>query len=105
MSRLIDAEELKKCICENSYLLRDEINSTDRGMFTNGIVQCIDEQPTIILAQRKGVWLKSYADHESFGTRPFFRYCSACNEASVYQYKWCPNCGADMRGAEDADIH
>ena len=49
---------------------------------------------------KKGEWKKSYADHEAFGVRPFFRYCSECCEATAHKYNFCPNCGADMRGEE-----
>ena len=45
----------------------------------------------------RGEWNKSYADHEAFGVRPFFRYCSECHESTVYPYNFCPHCGADMR--------
>ena len=50
---------------------------------------------------RHGQWQKSYADHESFGVRPFFRYCSNCHETTVYQYRYCPNCGAVMDGGPE----
>ena len=50
---------------------------------------------------RKGKWLKAYGDHEAFGIRPFYRYCSECNEATVFPYNFCPNCGADMRGEQE----
>lgn len=46
MSRYIDADKLKEVITANDYLLIDHINSKDRGMFTVGIMQAIDEQPT-----------------------------------------------------------
>ena len=51
--------------------------------------------------RKKGKWLKAYGDHEAFGVRPFYRYCSACNESTVFPYNYCPNCGADMRGEQD----
>lgn len=46
--RLIDADELMKVIEANDYTLRDFYNTTDRGMFTIGIKQAIDEASTII---------------------------------------------------------
>lgn len=46
----------------------------------------------------RGEWKKAFADHEAFGVRPFYRYCSKCNEVTVHQYNFCPNCGADMKG-------
>lgn len=45
----------------------------------------------------RGKWKKHYADHEAFGERPFCRYCSVCNAITVFQYNFCPNCGADMK--------
>lgn len=51
--RLIDADELMKVIESNDYMLKSYFNSTDRGMFTIGIKQAIDEAPTIIEAEEK----------------------------------------------------
>ena len=49
--RMIDADELTTTIKDHHYLLRHPIlNSTDYGMFTNGIIQAIDEQITIDIA-------------------------------------------------------
>ena len=45
---------------------------------------------------RHGKWLKAYGDHEAFGVRPFYRYCSECHEATVFPYNYCPWCGARM---------
>lgn len=49
--RLIDVDELMKVIEANDYTLRSYYNTTDRGMFTIGIKQAIDEAPTIIEAE------------------------------------------------------
>ncbi len=49
--RLIDADELLKTIEENSYMLRNYISSTEKGMFLTGIRQAIDEASTIIEAE------------------------------------------------------
>lgn len=46
MSRFIDADRLKEFIATHDYLLSDKWNSTDKGMFTIGIFQAINEQPT-----------------------------------------------------------
>jgi len=45
--RLIDANALKESVHAHDYVLKDCLNSTDKGMFTVGIMQAIDEQPTI----------------------------------------------------------
>lgn len=45
--RLIDADALMETIRAHEYPLKSYFNSTDRGMFTIGIQQSVDEQPTI----------------------------------------------------------
>ena len=47
MQRLIDANMLKEIIKSNHYLLSTKNNSTDYGMFTTGIMQAIDNTPTV----------------------------------------------------------
>ena len=51
--RMIDADEPLKTIEANDYMLRSELNTFDRGMFTIGIQQAINEAPTIIEAEGK----------------------------------------------------
>ncbi len=61
------------------------------------IIGVLEEVPTVeAVPVRHGKWLKAYGDHEAFGVRPFYRYCSKCNEATVFPYNYCPNCGARM---------
>ncbi|MES1923499.1 hypothetical protein MHBO_005075 [Bonamia ostreae] len=45
--RLIDANDFMAVIKKHDYLLVDDINSKDVGMFTIGIQQAVDEAPTI----------------------------------------------------------
>lgn len=54
MPRYIDADKLIKTIRDNDYLVVDYFNSKDRGMFTAGIMQAIDEQPS---AQPEPHWI------------------------------------------------
>ena len=90
---------------ENAQLARPEWRCRN-DQYDCGWNDCINEYldmiDTIPAADvtpvRHGRWEKSYADHEAFGVRPYFRYCSECNEATVHQYNFCPNCGAKMDG-------
>lgn len=60
-----------------------------------------NEKDMRVIGERKrGKWKKAYADHEAFGIRPFYRYCSACCSTTVFPYNFCPECGADMRDPE-----
>ena len=45
--RLIDANALMDVIRKHEYLLATKYGSIDYGMFTLGIQQAVDEQPTI----------------------------------------------------------
>ena len=56
--RLIDANMLKESVHAHDYVLKDCLNSTDKGMFTVGIMQAIDEQPTIDAVPLDGSFLK-----------------------------------------------
>lgn len=65
--------------------------------FAKAVNEMIQNAPTVDAEPvRHGKWLKAYGDHEAFGIRPFYRYCSCCNEATVFPYNYCPNCGARM---------
>ena len=47
--RLIDADALIQVIENNDYTLISKHNTTDKGMFTIGIKQAIDESPTFLV--------------------------------------------------------
>lgn len=83
--RLIDAVELKRSIAV-SALIEDQ----------KTLEQIIDEQPTIE-ERKKGKWIidDEYIDcsvcrHDKWSRAPF--------EDLVKRFKFCPNCGADLRG-------
>lgn len=88
MSRYIDADALKQKIREkfDGLIERIEINSV------------INAQPTADVVERKcGDWIK-FDEGDC--------YCSNCGIAledwvqGIF-YKFCPYCGADMRGKEN----
>lgn len=85
MSRYIDAEELKSAIRKAfpNLMMRVDINSI------------INEQPTADVVEH-GEWIK-FDEGDC--------YCSNCGIAledwvqGIF-YKFCPNCGANMRGEQ-----
>lgn len=47
--------------------------------------------------QKEGEWIKKYDKAPRY-------VCSICNHLfNNKEYKYCPNCGAKMKGAEDAE--
>ena len=73
--------------------------STDTDADREYVCECIDNIPTIEL--KRGEWLE-WIDCEG----EVFWKCSACGQASEASaadilYKFCPFCGADMRGKDD----
>ena len=92
MTRLIDADALKESVHAHDYVLKDCLNSTDKGMFTMGIMQAIDEQPTVdAVPVRHGKWITKSTGGE------FFDCCSECGYVEWdAPNKYCPHCGSRM---------
>lgn len=102
--RMIDAEELIKTIKDHHYLLRHPtLNSTDYGMFTNGIIQAIEEQTTIDIAPvMHGRWEHTHTT-DSLWTECW--KCSICGMEddgfTSGNYNYCPNCGTKMDSEDE----
>ena len=93
--RLIDADALKKAVEKFPNCYNGWSDAYDKSF----IIGAIEEQPTI--EPKRGEW------------KPFdltwgrsIWYCTACEEGAevpcdIWEhkpiYKYCPNCGADMR--------
>ena len=97
--RLIDADALKESVHAHDYVLKDCLNSTDKGMFTVGIMQAIDEQPTIDAEPvRHGKWV--VCDEIIAGIYHTVSECSKCGFTTDKMYRsemlYCPRCGARM---------
>lgn len=98
--RAIDADVLKDVIQQHDYLLADRLNSIDNGMFTIGIFQAIDEQPTLSPDDVRGVgkWVKNHDEVM------WWWECSNCKEKPLISRfgdaevlsAYCPRCGAKM---------
>ena len=100
MPRLIDADAL----VEKAYWHGEHPNVDN--LFAEGVdavdVSDIEEAPTIEAEPvRHGYW-------ENANGRPktYIRKCSVCGKEAYFcgrgcSYKFCPNCGADMRGDSD----
>lgn len=89
--RLIDADELLE------HVWRERLDSRER------IEHLVVSRPTITPEPKRGRWIK-HEDRAGW-------YCSECATDDYYAYfhnsdtgvyelqdKFCPNCGADMRG-------
>ena len=120
--RLIDANALKEVITANHYLLSAKNNSTDYGMFTVGMIQAIDNAPTVYTKndcimkkcticphcdncdvdengevhneRPKGEW-KDYSD-EGYVECPFCGSATTCDD-NKDELHYCWNCGSELR--------
>jgi len=99
MPRYIDADALKDVIQQHDYPLADRLNSVDNGMFTLGIFQAIDEQPTLSPDDVRGVgkWIQLDYTDEAYG---IVYKCAKCGCSEIGEPNYCPNCGAKMEGSE-----
>ena len=100
MPRLIDADALITAVLKNAIDYAVVFGDSEMHRL---LVQVIAHQPTIDAEPvRHGKWIK--ADSQQYFRKhyPCFT-CSECGYRKDSQKKWnyCPNCGADMKGAED----
>ena len=103
----IDREKLLKALDEKRrFLLSTYANGRIFFEVDNAIIK---EQPTAdVVEVRHGEWRPPLGDNGSGwncgGVIKQILGCSCCGH--FFQngpYNYCPNCGADMRGVEDAD--
>ena len=98
--RLIDADALKDRLQALSY---DDWNQGASTTWANAYAECADmveDMPTIEPERKTGKWIRDVTYYPRY-------HCSQCGEKTdntimgAPRYKYCPNCGADMRGKQD----
>lgn len=97
--RPIDADALKDVIQQHDYPLADRLNSIDNGMFTLGIFQAIDEQPTLTPDDLRpvGKWIEVAMRIKcSVCGTDFNDEVTCCSYCYRWPWNYCPNCGAKI---------
>ena len=99
--RLIDADELGKVISANHYLLSAKNNSVNYGMFTTGIMQAIDNAPTVE-ERPTGEWEEPF----EWNGKTYHK-CTNCHISSqlILINNYCPYCGAKMKGGRKNEVN
>lgn len=108
--RTIDADALKELFSEviGRIAIKPEMNGNLEHMIRASamVIQMIDDAPTVQPERKTGHWVE-------IGDEPYDEWecdvCgfaidgSGCIDPEEYRdvYKFCPNCGADMRGEQD----
>lgn len=92
--RPIDADELIPLIKMGECNMYDEYCQGRNGGIAFA-VERIKQMPTIE-ERKKGKWISLDDFRGKYNTYGY--KCSECGEHSEYEEKYCPNCGADMRG-------
>lgn len=101
--RLIDADALYELLDGGYDLDFDEVPETKREL-----LRMISEQPTIE-ERKKGEWRTTLYHISDDGNELYEHYCSECKKTVMIsnlkkgRFKYCPNCGADMRGGDDEE--
>lgn len=91
MDELISRQAAIDFIKNHSYPVRYDGNSIEQGMTVTGIEQALNEMPNIQSKQKTGRWVCLDDDYLAYG-------CSTCRSVSLLESKYCPNCGAYMKG-------
>lgn len=99
MSRLIDADKLKKDVLDLPNCYNGFSDTYDKAC----IIDVIDEQPTIESERKTGKWKRRIVD-SGYNADWICSECGYRVKTDFVNYKFCPNCQADMRGEEHEDI-
>jgi hypothetical protein len=101
--RTIDADALMEKVCKNCprYDCTPDATDTVYGcMFADSV----ESMPTIEPEVQCGRWIVHTTWHGMFGL--IHSECSECKfdrNGDLSSWKFCPNCGADMRGVSEDD--
>jgi len=116
MTRLINADELKNTIVNICGKCSNNITEYDENHIPNGncaiwhILNIIDNAPTEEYPFYQEAYQTGYDEGKNerqpgewTNTSPYDDKgeCSLCCYLSKKYYKFCPNCGADMRGDKE----
>ena len=101
-------EALKQEPCDDAVSRTDidemkEIMTDIEGDYVYAVRTAdIRKLPSVTPTRPKGKWIEIVTEIDSLGNRTWYHKCSNCgNEDSGWgKYKYCPNCGADMRANE-----
>ena len=80
-------------------------NAFDRETLLTGFVRsiaarAIRDMPSVQPEPKEGEWVQVSAQ-KYFTSASYFYRCSVCGENNPRNTKYCPNCGADMRGEKN----
>lgn len=106
MSRLIDADKLKKPIyAEDDNCTGDGMTYDEMAAYNDGIDivwRRIESAPTVdVVPVVHGEWIV----HNPDNPLTIYGECPFCHEEVGRKYNYCPNCGAKMHGLESANEH
>lgn len=102
--RLIDADAFMDTINRNCYPVQHDMTSIEPGMTRMGILQAIQEQPTIEPQRKRGWWIKKTIKKKienDYSCSECGRHVSVMRGYDVRMvYPFC-HCGADMTEGEE----
>ena len=70
------------------------------GFVRSIAVRAIRDMPSAQPEPKEGEWVQVSAQ-KYFTSASYFYRCSVCGENNPRNTKYCPNCGADMRGEKN----
>ena len=104
--RLIDADSLMEAMYHRAF------ETDDDTMWQSGcwvryraIEQVVNEQPTVDAQPvRRGEWIEDVAYYDEDGCPCVITRCNQCGEPNPVS-KFCPHCGAFMKGVRAENVH
>lgn len=99
MTDLIERQAAIDAIRSLYILIPKKNNDFAYDMAIDQAYDMVEDLPSAEPERKTGKWLIEYHD-SILGRRAEIKYCSECRQVSPFRHKFCPNCGADMRGED-----
>lgn len=106
MSKYIKLEDAIDAIC-GSVIVTDKASAEEVANLLSGIKKRLADLPTIevsedCISRPRGEWIGISYDGYADGYPVYDEWeCSNCGYETEEETRYCPNCGADMRGESE----
>lgn len=102
LRKRLEQEPCEDVVSRPAVIKAVDAHTNEDGTLDDDISIILEDLPSVTPIRPKGEWLLTHEFLAVEGGSIDYIKCSCCEMWSLEQGDFCPNCGADMRGENDA---